>query len=398
MSDIDNANPSAQWSEADGNNTAPAPDGFPQAGSPAQDLWVDVPANGRALMGAIKRFWDRINGTVNAGGSAGAYTYMPSNNAFPLAYVQGETYSFKAGFTSVGGDTLTIQASSLPAKPLYKSSFRGPIPVAAGDIQNGQIVQAIYDNALNAGNGGFQITGGASLVVGPMVGFRGLAGIYSSTNPKGASWSVSEIIAETALGGAAYKGTNLSLSFDGTTTGFGGMDTGSMPTSADLSVYAIYNPTSNIWNTLGCLGSTSRGPVYTGANMPSGYTASALIYVGVTDGSGQFLLFVQHDRTVWIPSANVLTNGNSTGISSFLLTSCVPFVATACAGNFATGAGGGGSLEATGGGAIGYQFIGGTSGMLGNFGFIPLVAAQTLFYQTTTTLVNFSVAIDSYQF
>lgn len=168
MSDIDNANPSAQWSEIDGSNTAPAPDGFPQAGSPAQDLWVDVPANGRALMGAIKRFWDRINGTVTATGSAGAYVYTPANTAFPTAYVQGETYTFKANFTSTGGDTLNV--NSLGAKPLYKPSISGQIPVVAGDVQNGEIVYAVYDGALNTGAGGFHVTSGLSStgnVIGP---------------------------------------------------------------------------------------------------------------------------------------------------------------------------------------------------------------------------------------
>jgi hypothetical protein len=161
MSDIDNSNPSAQWSEADGNNTAPAPDGFPQAGSPAQDLWIDVPANGRALMGAIKRFWDRINGTVNTTGSAGAYIYTPANNAFPLDYIQGETYTFRASFTSVGNDTLTVNANSLAPKPLYKTAPIGLVQIAAGDIQNGQIVQAVYDSNLGSA-GGFQLVGGVS--------------------------------------------------------------------------------------------------------------------------------------------------------------------------------------------------------------------------------------------
>jgi microcystin-dependent protein len=166
MSDIDNANPSAQWSEIDGNNTAPAPDGFPQASG--QDIWVDVPANGRAIMGAVKRFWDRINGTVFASGSAGAYVYTPSNTAFPAAYVQGETYTFKANVTSTGSDTLNV--NGLGALPLYKPSTSGPIQLAAGDINGGEIVQAVYDGALNASAGGFHVTSGLSStgnVIGP---------------------------------------------------------------------------------------------------------------------------------------------------------------------------------------------------------------------------------------
>lgn len=166
MSDIDNANAGALWSEVDASNTAPAPDGFPQASG--QDLWINVPQNGRALMGAVKRFWDRINGTVTTTGSAGAYVYTPSNTAFPTAYVQGETYAFKVNFTSTGGDTLNV--NSLGAKPLYKSSLSGPVALATGDLRANEMVQAVYDAALNSGAGGFHVTSGLSStgnVVGP---------------------------------------------------------------------------------------------------------------------------------------------------------------------------------------------------------------------------------------
>jgi hypothetical protein len=172
MSEINNSNPSAQWSEADASNTAPAPDGFPVS-STGDDLWIDVPQNGRALMGAIKRFWDRINGTVNAPATAGTYSYAPAYPGtppapFPSAYVQGETYSFKAMSPSVGGDTLNVNV--LGAMPLYKPRLSGPVTIAAGDIKANQMVQAVYDGGLNGGSGGFQITSALAStgdVVGP---------------------------------------------------------------------------------------------------------------------------------------------------------------------------------------------------------------------------------------
>lgn len=142
---MDDINDSTTWSEIEVNNSAPMPN-----------------------MAPIKRFWDRINGTVTTTGSAGAYVYTPTDTAFPTAYVQGETYSFTANFANIGGDTLNVNA--LGALPLYKPSTSGPIPIAAGDIQNGEIVQAVYDGALNVGAGGFHVTSGLSStgnVIGP---------------------------------------------------------------------------------------------------------------------------------------------------------------------------------------------------------------------------------------
>lgn len=150
MAELNNSG-TGQWSETDGNNTSPPPDGAPVGTFPnqAEGIW-------RAIMGALKRFWDRINGTVTTTGSAGAYVYTPANASFPTAYVQGETYVWRANFTSVGGDTLNI--NSLGAKGIYKPSTNGMIAIAAGDVQNGQIVHTVYDGNLNSGGGGFQLT------------------------------------------------------------------------------------------------------------------------------------------------------------------------------------------------------------------------------------------------
>ena len=154
MAELNNSG-TGQWSETDSNNTSPPPDGAPAGTFPnqAEGIW-------RAIMGALKRFWDRVNGTVTTTGSAGAYIYTPASTAFPTAYVQGETYVWRANFTSIGADTLNI--NSLGAKGLYKPSVNGFVGIAAGDIQTGQIVHTVYDGNLNGGLGGFQIVGGVT--------------------------------------------------------------------------------------------------------------------------------------------------------------------------------------------------------------------------------------------
>jgi hypothetical protein len=154
----------------------------------------------------------------------------------------------------------------------------------------------------------------------------------SAGGVKTASWTIGAIVAD-APGGVAYRGDSLSLSFNGATTGAGGMDTGSTPTSADLSIYAIYNPTTNTWAALGCAGSTSNGAIYSGSNMPSGYTASQLISSLKTNSSGQFYTFIQLNRLIEIAAVRVLSAGAATSGTSLSLASVVPANANWAAGN-----------------------------------------------------------------
>lgn len=144
---------SSSWSETDASNTQPPPDGAPAGTYPSQaeGIW-------RAMMGAVKRFWDRVNGTVTTTGSSGAYIYTPVNASFPTAYVQGETYRWRSHQLGAGSDTLNVNA--LGAKNIYKATSSGLALLAAGDIQSGQMVETTYDTNLNAAAGGFHLMGG----------------------------------------------------------------------------------------------------------------------------------------------------------------------------------------------------------------------------------------------
>jgi hypothetical protein len=205
--------------------------------------------------------------------------------------------------------------------------------LAGGEMKAGSISEFIYDGSVaeltsfpaNGGTGGgsgggegvaeVYITGGSS-IVGSAPG-----------GTKSASWTIEQIVAAVSLGGLAYLGTGLSLSFSGASTGAGGMDTGSMPVSADLSVYAIYNPTTATWSTLGCAGTVSNGSIYSGTHMPSGYTASQLIFSGKTDSSGNIVAFVQTGRKVGTyPFFNFIATGltDSSGWTELSLSAVVP--------------------------------------------------------------------------
>lgn len=171
--------------------------------------------------------------------------------------------------------------------------------------------------------GKFYLSGADNNVTNPDSGGAGwgvpMAGIVGSTRAlvcsiptasQSAMIMADEIIVETALGGARYCLPSFSKTINLATTGVGGMDTGAPPANGSVGVYAIYNPTIGSSGLLAVNEIAVLPSVYGGANMPAGYTASALVSVWTMNGSSQFNPGVQLDRTVFlqtITSANVST-------------------------------------------------------------------------------------------
>lgn len=143
-----------------------------------------------------------------------------------------------------------------------------------------------------------------------------------------ATFTVDEAIVETALGGTGYKLTSLSKVINLGSTGAGGMDTGSSPTSGWVAIYLIYNPIT-LTSALLAKNATAgvQTEVYSGANMPSGYTASALIAVLPTNGSGQFPIcdLDADTRKVSTADVNVLSTSTQQGaLTSLSIAIAVP--------------------------------------------------------------------------
>lgn len=185
--------------------------------------------------------------------------------------------------------------------------------------------------------------------------FRWLNGSATGTTMT-AQWSVQEIIAKTSVGGASFIGSNLTLTFNGTATaGPGAMDVGVLSAGTKgsggtagggiggngsgifFSVYAIYNGTAGTWNTLGTL--AGSGLVYTGSAMPTGYTASCLLYTGGCGGTGggpgttgKINAFYQIDRKIFIPPINTLSGGTQLTWTTFSVATAVPSNARSCSG------------------------------------------------------------------
>ena len=129
----------SQWSETDGSNNNAAPNGFPEGMAPS-----GVNDAARMAMGALKRFWTRVNGTLTTAGAGNAYTL--TYGVAPPAYVTGEIYSFKADRANTGAATLNV--NSLGAKDIRKQENASLAAAIAGDIRANQMVTVVYDGTL----------------------------------------------------------------------------------------------------------------------------------------------------------------------------------------------------------------------------------------------------------
>ena len=150
------------------------------------------------------------------------------------------------------------------------------------------------------------------------------------------TFTADEVILETALGGTAYKIANLNKTLNmAGGPGAGYMDTGAAgPVSGFCAVYAIYNPTTQNVALLGYNATSVNAPnVYGGANMPAGYTASALLSVWPTNAASQFVIGLQLDRLISIYNVTVLNTSTLQGAwTSLSIASAVPLNAKTISG------------------------------------------------------------------
>lgn len=113
-----------------------------------------------------------------------------------------------------------------------------------------------------------------------------------------ATLTADQVVVAESLTGKQYRVNNVSKTINLGTTGAGGMDTGAAPNPGFVAIYLIYNPATDASALLATNATSSvASTVYAGANMPSGYTASALVSVWRTF-SGTLAPGLQQDRKV----------------------------------------------------------------------------------------------------
>lgn len=141
-----------------------------------------------------------------------------------------------------------------------------------------------------------------------------------------ANVTADEIIVETAFGGSRYRIGSFSKNINLSTVGADGMDEGSSLVIGFVEIYVILEPVSGTSSLLAVNATTSLLPqVSSGANMPGGYTASALLSVVPTDSNGKiFVLFLQV-RNVLLPTTLIASTTSFINSSTVVsLSSIVP--------------------------------------------------------------------------
>ncbi|AVA37653.1 phage tail protein [Cupriavidus metallidurans] len=219
-----------------------------------------------------------------------------------------------------------------------------------------------------------------------------------------ATLTADEIIVETALGGVRYCLPSFSKTINLATTGAGGMDTGSSPVSGYVALYAIYNPTTGASALLAKNATSAVQPnVYGGANMPAGYTASALVSVWPTNASGQLIAAVQIDRTISFSPVTILaTSTQQASYTAVSAASAIPANARTCRVTQVLTAGSAGAqvnglVAANTGGAGEAATISispaASAGLQVACPPVPIVTSQTLYYIATVSSGTFTYTI-----
>ena len=239
---------------------------------------------------------------------------------------------------SLSGDTVIRSAVG--------SGTTARLVIAQG---NGGVIQAVVDALGNLFTVGAITIGATFNADGTISGGNAVATLDQLTGAAGtvcnakmsltaasssAAFSAEQIVVATSLGGAPLLLPNYSQTINLATTGAGGMDTGSAPTSGFVSLYAIYGTAGT--SILACNATTSSGTIYSGAHMPSGYAYSALIGVWPTNSSGQFVIGSLQDRRVNIVLTVAFT-GAATATNTYQtlsLSSIVPPNAVTVSGVF----------------------------------------------------------------
>jgi hypothetical protein len=220
-----------------------------------------------------------------------------------------------------------------------------------------------------------------------VVGSMRNAKMNIATASASGTFTADEIIVESALGGQSYRLANFNKTINLASTGAGGMDTGAAPASGFVSIYAIYNPTTQTAALLACNQTTSSGNVYTGASMPAGHTASALVSAWGTTAASQLAVGLQIERQVNIALTQINSSTINQSNTSISIASIVPIAAKEISGVMQVGSSAASnctvSLSGTAGN-VGYRSLGASVAagtvVQGAYSNVSIGTAQTIFY------------------
>lgn len=334
-------------------------------------------------------------GTANAYAAANPVplTALPTSTGF--------TQTVKIAHLNTG--TSTYAPDGLATAPIYGL---GGAVLQGGELPANGVATLVsfVDPLLNSGSLCwvlYECVGGAQQIApatasNHAVQFGQVAGVVGqvrnlvmsvTTASATATLTADEIIVESALGGLRYCLPSFSKTINLATTGAGGMDTGTAPASGFVAIYAIWNP---VTSTAALLATNAAGPptpnVYGGANMPSGYTASALVGVWPTNASSQFPIATQQDRSFWYAAQLQVINTSTqqSTLTALNINSAVPSNAKTCSGTAVISSSSAATLQlAIAGGSAGQGQNNISAGQIlstnGSYN-VPVLAASRLIY------------------
>ncbi|WP_325918048.1 phage tail protein [Pseudomonas frederiksbergensis] len=141
-----------------------------------------------------------------------------------------------------------------------------------------------------------------------------------------ATFTADEVILQDA-GGKSYriKAFSQTVNLASALKGLGAMDVGGAPASGYVALYALYNPATNARSLMAVNATATVAPeLYSGANAPAGFSASALLTVVPTDSGGNLVVCSVEDRMVTIGAKLIFTGAASVTNGPIPLASTVP--------------------------------------------------------------------------
>lgn len=263
---------------------------------------------------------------------------MPTNDFLTFGAAAGANVMTQASYVALTARSTGFTSGTASSAQLNKAWRQSSIIAAV-------VAQAISDiTGADAVDDGTTATLVANLKAAIRAQSIGVAGTFTklkmsvTTDSASATLTADEIVVKSAIGGLSYIVPNFSKTINLATTGVGGMDTGSAPANSFVSIYAIYNPSTQVSALLACNQSVSSGSVYTGANMPSGYTASALVSAWRTSATGLLVAGSQSDRSIDVTLATIINTTSVLTNSSVSMNSILPIAAVSFSGVLQCGA------------------------------------------------------------
>ena len=251
-----------------------------------------------------------------------AITLTPAANA-PSVNAYGLPNPVRFGFVAAASSSgaVTARVGSLAFLKVFLPTL---IQANSGDITSNAYYEAVYQAALDGGNGGFVIASALPASGTTPVSLSETQNLVVTNNAGTPSTKIDVTASKVVLvttAGSPFFTTNVSVTIDLTTTGLNGMDTGARPATGWVYIYIISNGSA-----VAGIATTTAPASGSFSPVPSGYNFSAFVGAMFCDGSQNLMRTQQKGNraqykitaatnTASIPVVTTSTGGAFAGVS-----------------------------------------------------------------------------------